>query len=89
MGGPTLNSIDWFSLSSQVISDPECAGLQRSVCQGDAIAGIIPACLPLGFPSDKAVRQPYPCTPQQGLRAHTSGWRDSRKPSYTKVLEMR
>jgi len=42
----------WFSLSSQVISNPECTGLQRSVCQGDAIAGIIPAC-PLGFPSDK------------------------------------
>jgi hypothetical protein len=33
----------WFSLSSQVISDPECTGLQRSVCQGDAIADIIPA----------------------------------------------
>lgn len=45
---------------------------------------------PVRFPvRRKAVRQPYPCTLQQGLRAHTSGWRDSRKPSYTKALEMR
>src|SRR5882762_3790239 len=32
--------------------------------------------------TQKAVRQPYPCTLHQGLRAHTSDWRDSRKPSY-------
>jgi len=59
----------WFSLSSQVISDPECAGLQRSVCQGDAIAGIIPAC-PLGFPSDKVVHPPYP----RRSRTHHDRW---------------
>jgi hypothetical protein len=34
-----------------------------------------------------------PCTEkpsvQQGLQVHTSGWRDSRKSSYTKALEIR
>jgi hypothetical protein len=67
---------------------PPFGAIPPPVCQGDAIAGIIPASLALGFPSDKAVRQPHPCT-LQGLRAHTSGWRDSRKPSYAKAPEMR
>jgi len=66
--------VELCSLSSQVISDPKVLpDCKRSVCQGTRSRHHFPPAS-LSFPSDKAVRQPWPCTLHQSLRL-THPWR--------------